>query len=87
MMMTCDCSIAVQNKLLENFKINKPDWQEHSANLDGYGFVMLNSELKTVGVMPLKLTWKETLKNGSVKFKKRVQSVSFTYCPFCGVKY
>lgn len=82
----CDCRNDIESKLLERFKEQVPDAQNHQATLRGYAMVIRETPLE-VGCMPIELVADRPLKRGGYKPKTDRMNMFFTYCPFCGAKY
>jgi len=82
----CDCRKVLEAKLLEKFKEQYPDGEQHSVSLEGYAFVFGGNTISSKPVMPIRQTYLHTYKNGNKKEKKIPCSLSLSYCPHCGEK-
>lgn len=82
----CDCRTVIEGKLKTRFMEQKPEAKEHEAKLMGYA-LLFGETLTEKGVMEAELKAKFPLKKGGEKQKTIRQSMIFTFCPFCGVKY
>ena len=82
----CDCRKNIEDRLLTRFKEQEPTAREHAVSLKGYAFI-LGEEVQEKGVMQIEATAKFPLKKGGEKLRATKQSMIFSYCPFCGVKY
>lgn len=84
--MNCDCKKRIEAKLLERLISEHPEGQNHSATLDGYGFVITDdNKMALQGCTPITLQAMVPKKDGGLKAKKFNQSMVWTFCPFCGV--
>jgi hypothetical protein len=84
--MSCNCKKELKEKLTERFKAAKPEAQEHTVELLGYGLGLTDTGLVVTGFMEAKATAIYPLKNGGFKQKSIMQNMIFSFCPFCGVK-
>lgn len=83
----CKCKKDIEEKLLEQFKKKSPEAVDHGVALQGYALVITDDTLEQKGCMDIKATANFPLKKGGFKLKSISQSMIFTFCPFCGVKY
>jgi len=83
----CTCHADIEKRLSIRAAEKFSEGTEHAVKLDGYGLAIVDNDVIEIGVMPMNVTFKTTLKNGTVKDKKIKQSMMFTYCPFCAEKY
>jgi hypothetical protein len=84
---TCNCKKDIEAKLLARFKESTPDASDHGLELKGYALVITDDAVEQKGYMIIKATANYPLKKGGYKLKSAEQSMVFTFCPFCGVKY
>lgn len=82
----CDCKSDIEKRFLEKFKEQTPEATGHEVQLKGYAF-FFGTGIRLKGVMPLEATAVFPLKKGGTKSRTTKQSMCFSYCPFCGVKY
>ena len=84
--MSCNCKTELEIKLTERLKEKSPEAANHAATLRGYGFVIIDNSMKSMGYMEVKNTADYPLKKGGSKSKTTTMSMYFSYCPFCGEK-
>ena len=85
--MKCDCKTKIEAELLEKFKAKLPDAEDHSVELQGYGFAIVGSTMELRGYLPIAGGANHKPKTGAVwKWKKHKGMMAFSYCPFCGEK-
>ena len=85
--MSCDCRKDIEQRLLDRFKDQYPDAQNHGATLMGYTYIIEDLGITTKGFMPIELNAQHPLKKGGVKAKTMRSNMIFTFCPFCGERY
>lgn len=83
--MACDCKKDLEAKLTERFVAGSPEAAEHKVELQGYGLAAVGRTIKVLPFMTAKGTARFPLKNGNTKVKSVMQTMVFSYCPFCGV--
>jgi len=86
-MSNCECKKELEAKLLARFKEHSPEATDHGVSLQGYALVIEDDTLRQKGCMTATASAVYPLKKGGTKLKKITQSMLFTFCPFCGVKY
>lgn len=84
---TCNCKKDIEAKLLARFKESAPEASDHGLESKGYAFVITDDVFEQKGCMEIKATANYPMKKGGHKLKSISQSMIFTFCPFCGVKY
>jgi hypothetical protein len=85
--MNCDCKKRIEARLLERFRAEHPNGQDHSASLDGYGFALTDDNKMVMrGGSPIVLHTSLPTKTISMKPKKIRETMLWTFCPFCGTK-
>ncbi len=86
--MPCECKTDIEQKLLARFKEQAPEAAEHETELMGYS-IALDSEMNMSqkGCMTIEAKAVFPLRKGGTKARKINQTMFFTFCPFCGVKY
>lgn len=89
--MTCNCKETMTAQLLETVKRNLPDSKNHIVSLEGGYSTVINKEtfnLSSRGSMTIEIRHTTTnKKTGNTLDKKIKETLLFTYCPFCGVRY
>ena len=84
--MACECRKTIEGKLLANLQKQNPDAKDHSAKMTGYAFFVRDS-LTEKGVMPVEFMYSVPTKAGGLRLKRVNSSVTFNFCPCCGVRY
>lgn len=82
--MKCTCREDIEEKLLERFKEQAPEAQEHSVSLQGYNMYLVGNGLVTYPSMKFETTALFPLKKGGTKKKTTDLMIRCNYCPFCG---
>lgn len=82
--MNCDCKEKIEGELLERFKKQAPEAQEHRVSMNGYAFLLIGNRFVTCPGMPFETTAVFPLKKGGTKQKTTRSTINFNYCPFCG---
>lgn len=83
--MHCDCRKDLEQKMLENFKLQNPDASNVNVSMDGYAFQLVENGMRMVNVMPCKITYTNTVKKtGRQKDRQKTINITGNYCMFCG---
>lgn len=83
--MNCECKSRVEGLLLERFKEHKPDWKEHSVDVQGYEIgITKDLDLATTMGTQFVCAGEVKARSGDIKVKTLKQFIAFSFCPFCG---
>ncbi len=86
-MSACECKTKIEAELAGRFKSQKPEASDHNVSLQGYGFAVVGNELQTRPFMHYSATaFFPSKKTGVEKVKTVKGTMTFSFCPFCGVK-
>ncbi len=83
----CECKSKIESELLEKIRKDKPDVEDLSVELKGYGFMFGDDKkLESLPITPIEVSYVHTFKNGKKKKRKEMISLAVSYCPHCGEK-
>lgn len=86
-MSTCNCKTEIEQALTEDFRKNRPEFNEHGVSLEGYGFAIVGERMVMRPTMPYKATaYAPNKAGGPERVKSFKGTMVFTFCPFCGTK-
>lgn len=86
-MSTCECKTKIEAELNGRFKSQKPEASDHNVSLQGYGFAVVGNELQMRPFMNYEASAFFPVKKTGIEKGKTVKGMlTFSFCPFCGVK-
>ncbi len=86
-MSNCNCKSEIEAKLLERFIQAEPDAEGHAVELQGYALGLTANSIVIRPSMPIRLTAVRTSRAGLRRPRSSAQTMVFSFCPFCGVKF
>ena len=82
----CNCKTDIEAQLTARFQAKYPEATGHRATLEGYGFAVVDNTMTLMPYMPAKFGAGHTnKKTGLARWKGEKGTMSFRFCPFCGV--
>ena len=82
--MKCDCKSDIEAKLLERFKSQAPDGQNHAVALGGYGLCLEGNKMSYRPYVEVSTSADMPKKSGGWTLKRSKMNMFFRFCPFCG---
>jgi hypothetical protein len=84
----CECKQKNEQRLQEALPEQLPAGAMNiEARLQGYALMFGDGEMAYRQVMPFEITYQMANRDGVLKDKKKVMSLTANFCMFCGEKY
>ena len=83
----CDCVKRIKENMKNKFKETEKDFKEvTNVSFENEGFLFGETKLMSTLYEPLVIEYTIETKKGKIQNKKKLYSMTHSYCPFCGEK-